>query len=73
MKHVLAAHGIPEDRLPPIVGLLIMTGLSQVMALESALGVTSGHDTTLAFIEQAIDQIESSPLADDGAGSGGRS
>ena len=33
----------------------------------------SGHDTTLAFIEQAIDQIESSPLADDGAGSGGRS
>ena len=73
VKHVLAAHGIPEDRLPPIVGLLIMTGLSQVMALESALGVTSGHDTTLAFIEQAIDQIESSPLADDGAGSDGRS
>jgi AcrR family transcriptional regulator len=64
VKDVLAAHGIPEDRLPPIVGLLIMTGLSQVMALESALGVTSGHDTTLAFIEQAIDQIESSPLAE---------
>jgi len=65
VKDVLAAHGIPEDRLPPIVGLLIMTGLSQVMSLESALGVTSGHDTTLAFIEQAIDQIESSPLADE--------
>ena len=50
----LAALGVTEDELPPIVVLLMMTGVSQVMALEDALGVTSGHDTTRAFIEQYL-------------------
>ncbi len=50
----LAAIGITEDRLPPIVALLVMTGLSQVMSLEDALGVTSGHDTTRAFVERYL-------------------
>jgi AcrR family transcriptional regulator len=54
----LAARGITEDRLPPIVALLIMTGLSQVLTLEDALGVTAGHDTTISFIEQAIARLE---------------
>ena len=55
---VLARHGIAEEQLPPIVALLMMTGLSQVLALESTLGVTTGHDTTLEFIERTIDQLE---------------
>ena len=38
-----------------------MTGLSQVLALEEALGVTAGHDTTLAFIEEALARIEPAP------------
>jgi AcrR family transcriptional regulator len=46
--------GVTEAELPPIVALLIMTGLSQVLALEDALGVTAGHDTTRSFIEQTI-------------------
>ena len=50
----LAAVGITEDQLPPIVALLVMTGLSQVMSLEEALGVTSGHDTTRAFVERYL-------------------
>ena len=54
----LAARGITQEQLPPIVALLIMTGLTQVLSLEDALGVTAGHDTTLAFIEQAIARIE---------------
>src|SRR5207248_7618622 len=37
----LAAAGVGEDQVPPIVGLLLMTGLSQVLALEEALGVTA--------------------------------
>src|SRR5580704_12699596 len=51
----LAALGITEAELPPIVALLMMTGVSQVMALEGAIGVTSGHDTTRAFIERYLD------------------
>jgi TetR/AcrR family transcriptional regulator len=57
----LGAIGITADELPPIVALLMMTGLSQVMALEDALGVIAGHDTTRAFIEQAIARVEPSP------------
>jgi TetR/AcrR family transcriptional regulator len=54
----LSARGVTEDQFPPIVALLMMTGLTQVLTLESALGVTAGHDTTLAFIEQAIARLE---------------
>ena len=54
----LAAGGVTADRLPPVVALLLMTGLSQVLALEDALGVTAGHATTLAFIDQAIGSVD---------------
>ena len=54
----LARYDITEDQLPPIVALLTMTGLSQVLALEAALGVSGGHDTTLEFVERTIDQLE---------------
>ena len=37
-----------------------MTGLSQVLALEDALGVTAGHDATRAFIEQVIARLDPS-------------
>ena len=62
----LPALGITDDQLPPIVALLMMTGLSQVMALEDALGVIAGHDTTRAFIEQSIAHIERSVTSSGG-------
>jgi len=57
----LASRGVAEDRMPPIAALLLMTGLSQIIALEDAIGVTGGHDATLEFIEQAIDGLEGEP------------
>ncbi len=51
-----------EDELPPIVALLMMTGLSQVLALEDALGVTAGHDTTRSFIERTIARADPAPV-----------
>jgi len=56
----LAARGVSEQQMPPIAALLLMTGLTQVLSLEEALGVTAGHDTTLAFIEDAIARLEPS-------------
>ena len=50
--------GVAEDDLPPIVALLMITGLSQVLALEDALGVTAGHDTTRAFVERTIARVD---------------
>jgi len=60
----LHALGVTDDELPPIVALLMMTGLTQVLALEDALGVTAGHDVTRSFIEQAIARID--PASHDG-------
>ncbi len=54
----LHALDIGEEDLPPIVALLMITGLSQVLALEDALGVTAGHDTTRAFIARAIARVD---------------
>jgi AcrR family transcriptional regulator len=54
----LADDGITTDQLPPIVALLMMTGLSQVLALEDALGVTAGHDATVSFVQSVIDRLE---------------
>ena len=50
--------GVTDLELPPIVALLLLTGLSQVMALEDALGVSSGHDTTRAFIERTLGRVD---------------
>ena len=54
----LETDGVPAVQVPPIVALLMMTGLSQVLALEEALGVTAGHDATIAFVQNIIDQLE---------------
>lgn len=58
VTRALAARGVDEDRLPPIAALLLMTGLSQVMALEGAIGVTDGHEATLAYVERAICDLD---------------
>jgi AcrR family transcriptional regulator len=62
----LTAQGIPEAQLPPIVALLLMTGLSQVLALEDGLGVTAGHETTIAFVERTLAELEAAPETDRG-------
>ena len=59
VERALADAGVAEDQLPPVVGLLMMTGLSQVLALEDTLGVTAGHDTTRAYVEQQLAVLES--------------
>jgi AcrR family transcriptional regulator len=54
----LTAAGVTTDQMPPIVALLTLTGLSQVLALEKALGVTAGHDATASFIQRLLARLE---------------
>jgi AcrR family transcriptional regulator len=54
----LADLGIPKSELPPAVALLLMTGLSQVLALEESLGVSAGHDATRKFVAKTINGLE---------------
>ncbi len=57
MTAALAEHGVDEEDMPPIVALLTMTGIAQVLAMEGALGVTAGHDTTVEFVERTIEGL----------------
>jgi AcrR family transcriptional regulator len=52
LTRALEAAGV--DQVPPAAALLLMTGVSQVMGIEQALGVTAGHDETIRFIERAV-------------------
>jgi AcrR family transcriptional regulator len=54
----LATAGVPEEQMPAIAALLLMTGLSQVLALEQMLGMSTGHDETRRFIEGAVARLE---------------
>ena len=59
----LAEAEVPADRLPPVVALLLMTGLSQVLSLERSLGVTAGHEETVAFVTELMAGLEGAPPA----------
>ena len=54
----LADAGVAPEVMPPMAALLLMTGVSQIIGIERALGVTAGHDATVAFIEQAVEELE---------------
>lgn len=58
LRRVLDGAGISQDECPPVVVLQAMTGLSQVIALEEALGMRTGHDETRAFVARQIDELE---------------
>lgn len=54
----LTASGIDDDQLPPVVAQMLMTGLSQVLTLETGIGVDAGHDVTLAFVDDLLSRLE---------------
>lgn len=48
---------IPTEQMPPLVALLLMTGLGQVIGIERSIGMSEGHEATIAFIEDAIGRL----------------
>jgi len=60
----LAVRGITPD-LQPIVATVLLTGLSQVLTLESAVDIDRGHGATLEFVDaclRAFAEGRASPL-----------
>ena len=55
---ILNDQGVSRDACPPVVVLLAMTGVTQVMALESALGVTEGHREMVEFVDGWLDDAD---------------
>jgi AcrR family transcriptional regulator len=62
----LDAAGISATELPPFVALLLMEGLAQVLGLEQMIGVTSGHDETLDFVERLLAGLPATPATRSG-------
>lgn len=55
---ILEERGVAADVIPPVVALVTLTGIGQVVALEQGLGVTAGHDETLAFVARFLDRLD---------------
>jgi hypothetical protein len=49
----LEKRGISPD-LQPIVATVLLTGLSQVLTLESAIDIDRGHAETLEFVDACL-------------------
>lgn len=65
---VLERNGVLPNEVPPVVWSILLTGVSTVVMLGEALGVTSGHAETLELVENFLTVMEGPPLlADDSA------
>ena len=52
-------YGVDQERYPPMICSVLMTSLSTFLVLESEmLGLTAGHDETVALVEDFICQLE---------------
>ena len=58
LERVVATERITALGMPPTAVLLLMTGVTQVLGIERGLGVTAGHRETIAFVEQAITELD---------------
>jgi len=58
LASALDAAGIGADDLPPVALIVLMTGISQVLVMEGALGVSTGHRETLVLVERYLDRVE---------------
>jgi len=61
----LERHGVLPDEVPPIVWSILLTGVSTVVMMGEALGVTAGHAETLQVVERYLTLMEGEPAPDD--------
>ncbi|WP_018635975.1 TetR/AcrR family transcriptional regulator [Parafrankia elaeagni] len=53
----LADLGVPEERCPPLVAQLVMVGVTQLIAIDGEVGLGSGYEAVVSFIQQQIDSL----------------
>ncbi|BBX09012.1 TetR/AcrR family transcriptional regulator [Mycolicibacterium aichiense] len=57
----LDRHGVLPSEVPPVVWSILLTGLSTVVMLGEALGVTAGHAETMELVERYLTLMEGPP------------
>ena len=58
---VLLDYGMDPAEVPPLVWSVLLTSVSRVLVMEQALGVSAGHEETLAFVEGWLHRLEGTP------------
>lgn len=58
LSSLIDRSGIDADAWPPVVLAVLMTSIAQLLVMEAALGLTTGHAETLAFVERSLRQLE---------------
>ncbi len=61
LTSVLADYGIDAEAFPPETVLVIITGIARLLLAEVALGVTTGHEETVALVERYLARFEGEP------------
>jgi TetR/AcrR family transcriptional regulator len=61
MPRLMERYRLPPDAPPPAALIVLMTSVSRVVMLETALGLSTGHAETLEFIERHLLRIEGPP------------
>ena len=64
LDELLRRYGVETSVVPSGAGPVILTGLSQIIGLEEALGFTTGHDELRRLVEGWIDHHEGEPLVE---------
>lgn len=58
LTFIARERGLDLTDFPPVVIALLIASLSGVLATESALGITLGHEELVAFVEEHLDRLE---------------
>jgi len=63
LTRVMEEQGIDAELFPPVMVMVLITGVSQILVQEEALGMTAGHEETRAVMEYLLDRFEGPPGA----------
>jgi AcrR family transcriptional regulator len=55
---VMEEHGVDTKLYPPIAVMLLITGVSQILVMEEALGMSAGHAETRELVARLLQQFE---------------
>ncbi len=61
MAAILERYGVDAARFPAAAAPVVMTGLSRIIGLEAALGLTTGHEALQSLVEQWLTRHEGEP------------
>lgn len=57
LEAVMRRRGMDTDRFPPVAVMTVLTSVAQILVLEEALGMESGHAEARALVARLLDEF----------------